>query len=516
MESSSLTSGWSARTAWLLIAATALGCAATAVAPVGSELWAPLLSESMALAILGWAVLGLRSVPGRSAWAWIVGSIGVWILADIVWDVYAQVNGEPPDVSIADALYLLGYPAIVIGIVRLLRLRSPQRNAEGWIDGVAMGISALLVAWEFLIVPSHKTDSSMFSQLVSAGYPVGNVLLVAAMGWLAFTPGRPSRSLHLLLVFGVSILVTDLTFAIATNLEAAGVLRVSNALGPLQYLLVALAVRHPSVGDASEPIHQVGVRTNPIRLVMLGSTLYVVPVLMFLKFGNSVGGIGEVVVGLGGTTCLATLVVARFILVIRDREAMQNAASFRAFHDELTGLANRRLLVEHIDLARHRQSRNGNPYAVLFVDLDRFKSVNDTFGHAMGDQVLAAAGRSLQRSVRPNDIVARIGGDEFAVLCEDLTDPAIANGIAERIVANMSADLPDEAALVGASVGIAFASPTGPEIADAEALLHRADLAMYQVKGDGGQAWRIFDDELRQWSQAQRSGDAAALARAGG
>ncbi len=489
----------------LIAAATAMSCVLTWRATDSRAAWGYVLSECTSIAVVIWAIVGLRSVRDRRAWAWVVGGVALWIVGDIIWDVFSHLNGEPPPVSIADVAYLLAYPAMAIGIVKLIRLRSPTRNVEGQIDGLALGVSALLAAWELLIVPASETGSSFFAQVVSAGYPVGDVVLLAALGWLAFTPGRTSRSLRLLLLFGAVVLATDVAFVVATNLEAAGALSFVNSLGPLNYLILAFALHHPSVDDATEPAHHAIVRTNPMRIVMLGSTLYVVPVLMFLRLHNEMTGLGDLIIGIGGTTCLATLVVARFVLVIRDRETMQEAAAFRASHDQLTGLANRQLLLEHIDLAAHRHARTASPYAVLWIDLDRFKSVNDAWGHAMGDKVLIAAGRSFQRSVRPNDIVARVGGDEFAVLCAELTDPSMAQVIAERIVANLSTDLPIEAKLVAASVGVALASLNDPEVSNAESLLRRADLAMYRAKGEGGDAWRVFDEELRQWSDEQRS-----------
>ena len=96
------------------------------------------LSESLSLAILGWTLLGLRSMRGRCAWTWIVAGAALWILGDIAWDWIALLSDTTPTVSLADIPYLLGYPTFAIGVVRLLRMRAPTHDREGWIDGLAL------------------------------------------------------------------------------------------------------------------------------------------------------------------------------------------------------------------------------------------------------------------------------------------------------------------------------------------------------------------------------------------
>jgi two-component system cell cycle response regulator len=163
-----------------------------------------------------------------------------------------------------------------------------------------------------------------------------------------------------------------------------------------------------------------------------------------------------------------------------ERKAAERALQRRASHDSLTGLPNRDLLVDRLSIAGRRQRPDAR-LAVLFIDLDGFKDVNDRHGHAAGDRLLKDVASVLMTSLRPGDTVARFGGDEFAVLCEDLLDAVAAVQIAERIVAAISAVSTAEWR-VSASVGIAC--QLGPGL-DPDELLAQADEAMYRAKRQG-------------------------------
>ena len=167
-----------------------------------------------------------------------------------------------------------------------------------------------------------------------------------------------------------------------------------------------------------------------------------------------------------------------------------------AFHDGLTGLANRSLFLDRLSvaLAGRRRGRQGG-FAVLFLDLDRFKNVNDSLGHGVGDRLLVEIGRRLVQLMRPSDTVARLGGDEFAVLAGGVRDGAAAAHIAERIRERLSQPFSIEGQEVFASASIGIALPSR-EGASAEGLLRDADLAMYRAKAAGRGCYEVFDLEL--------------------
>jgi diguanylate cyclase (GGDEF)-like protein/PAS domain S-box-containing protein len=168
----------------------------------------------------------------------------------------------------------------------------------------------------------------------------------------------------------------------------------------------------------------------------------------------------------------------------------------QANHDPLTGLPNRTLLLDRIEMALARSSRNGSSMAVLFCDVDHFKVVNDSQGHSQGDVLLVAVAQRLVAAIRPGDTIARFGGDEFIVLCEDLRDGHEASIIAQRIAAELAAPftLADAEVFVTISIGISHASDGSP---DAEALIRNADAAMYQAKARGRGRAEVFDDDMR-------------------
>ena len=168
-----------------------------------------------------------------------------------------------------------------------------------------------------------------------------------------------------------------------------------------------------------------------------------------------------------------------------------------AFHDSVTGLRNRALFLDRTSQALGRYRRNAwSPFAVLLLDVDRFKYINDTLGHAAGDQVLKGLGERISRSVRAGDTVARFGGDEFAVLIENVADVAEATRTAGRILQEIALpfEVGGEELFLSASIGITIAAP---EYHDPEQLVRDADVAMYRAKSEGKARYEMFDPQMR-------------------
>ena len=178
-------------------------------------------------------------------------------------------------------------------------------------------------------------------------------------------------------------------------------------------------------------------------------------------------------------------------------EGMRRAfddAVHQATHDPLTGLPNRSLVLDRLDQALARSARSGGRVTVLFADLDRFKVVNDSFGHSVGDGVLLCVSERLRAAVRPHDTVGRLAGDEFVVVCEDLTDSE-ALDVAGRVAATVSEPimLGGRETVITASIGIAHAEPG----TRAEDMLRDSDVAMYGAKERGRSRIELFDAEMR-------------------
>ncbi len=180
---------------------------------------------------------------------------------------------------------------------------------------------------------------------------------------------------------------------------------------------------------------------------------------------------------------------------ITDRKLLEEQLRHQAFHDVLTGLPNRALFLDRLEHALVRGTRQGRSVAVLFVDLDRFKPVNDSLGHEVGDEVLRTVGRRLRECLRPEDTVARLGGDEFAVLIEDVEDTSDATLVAERVGEAMRPEFEvgDREVVLSASIGIAV-SRAGQR--DPGELLRAADIAMYKAKRTGKSRYEVFDPSM--------------------
>ena len=170
----------------------------------------------------------------------------------------------------------------------------------------------------------------------------------------------------------------------------------------------------------------------------------------------------------------------------------------QALHDPLTGLPNRTLLMERITHWLSGARRRRGAGAVLYLDLDGFKLINDALGHTAGDEVLLTAGRRMCDVVRPTDTVARVGGDEFVIFCEDVASELAALDLVERLLAALARPFPSTGAerRVTASIGIALADHRS----DAEALIRSADAAMYRAKERGGERYEVFDEAMRERS----------------
>ena len=465
---------------------------------------------------------GIRVHRPGDPLGWYLLALGM--AASLGGDLLARLEGIPPHgpsphLSAATLTYLAGDLCLFAATIRIGREPGRARRREDEADAAIITLGALAISWYFLM-GSYAGNASLSpgGRLALLSDPVaGTILVFLVLRSLVFgavdRPFRPILATGLLLVaasgFGEGLAAVH---GFPSRPAVAGLL--------LAYVLIGVAALHPSIAEVSivepKPVPNV-YRREPNgmgRMPAVAFAGFVPPSILLIAscLDASVGV--PVMAGL----CLAVfaLIYLRMMWLIgritgqtneievharaleashRQRDALETDLRHLAFHDELTGLANRVLLHDRVEHALASAPRSGRSVALCFGDLDGFKTVNDTLGHHVGDGVLVRASRLLSSIVRPGDTVARIGGDEFAVLMVDIERPDVAVDFADRIVSVLR-DAPDfegNAIALSMSVGVAY----GQVGTSTEQLLGEADAAMYEAKQRGKNCVAVFQPSMR-------------------
>lgn len=435
-----------------------------------------------------------RNWPDRRL-SWILIALGQasFVAGDLVWNYYEAI-GEEPFPSLADVLYLGGYPFIALGLFLMIRRRLGGGDRGGLLDAAILTTGAAVLSWTFLMRPvAADTELDALSLAISLAYPIGDVILIGVAMGLLTTAGARTASFALLAASLGSLVVADMVYALQTMEGTYIAGSTLDSLYLVSYVLFGASALHPSMRVLTDP-HPVPVTwLGPIRLLGLAAAMLTGPLLLAVGPDASEG----LAVIAAGTALLSLLVLARLVglvgLLARDvaqRRALEAQLSFQAFHDPLTGLTNRRRFMEATATALRERSRPGS-VAALFLDLDDFKTINDTLGHGAGDDALVAVADRVRSVLRGSDLSARLGGDEFGVLLRDLPDESRATEVAERLLAALNEPLliGDVAVDAGASIGIAVDSPSMESVDD---LLGDADIAMYRAKAQGKGRYHVF------------------------
>ena len=426
---------------------------------------------------------------------WILMAVGQasFVAGDLMWNYYEAI-GEEPFPSFADVLYLGGYPFIALGLFLLIRRRLGDGDRGGLLDAAILTTGAAVLSWTFFMRPVvADTELDVLSLAISLAYPIADVLLVGVAMSLLTTPGARTASFRMLGVSLAALVVADIIYALQT-LEGTYVSGSPlDSLYLASYILFGASALHPSMRVLTDP-HPVPVTwLGPVRLVCLAAAMLAGPALLTLGPDASDG----LVVLAAGTALLSLLVLARLVGLVRllardvaQRRALEAQLSFQAFHDPLTGLTNRRRFMEATATALKERTRPGT-VAALFLDLDDFKTINDTLGHGAGDEALIVVAERVRSAIRGSDLAARLGGDEFGVLLRDVQDEHEATEVAQRLLAALNEPLliADASVDTGASIGIAIDSPAMQTVDD---LLGDADIAMYRAKAHGKGRFHVF------------------------
>lgn len=461
------------------------------------------------LGVLG-VVAGVRlHRPQRvRAWQALAASQLVWVLADVVGTVQALVAPTDAFPTAADGLYLAGYPLLGLSLLLLIRGRRPRRDLEGLLDSLTVTVGLYLLCWVLLARPTlDQAADSWWSAVVAAAYPVLDVTIIVMLVFLIITPGTHTHALRLLVTAVLLVVIAD-TAATGLGLLALGSTDSIDFVWLLSYVLIGCAVLHPSVRTLSAVLPPGPLVFSRRRQIATAAAVLVAPGTLAVQHLLEVRlDVWAVVIA---SAAMFLLVVGRMNVAIhqivnadRRSEAAQAELVHQAAHDSLTGLPNRAQSLELLSGTLSRAQRSGAMIGLLFVDLDGFKAVNDTFGHGAGDHVLRTVAERMTTVVRGGDVVGRLGGDEFVLLLEPVIDEESAVAVGERLIEAVSAPImlsTGQDVSVGASVGVTVSQDAR---IDPDALLVEADTAAYRAKSRGRGRIEVFGAGLRRELQAR-------------
>lgn len=449
------------------------------------------------------AVTGIRSSGPERRWRLLVaGAMTSWGTGQTVWTVYRATGNDIPSPSLADVGYLGLFVFMLPALLVIARQESGAARPEPpttaasrsravlVIDGLVVVGSLFTLTWSTALGAAVRGGgSSAVGFAVAVAYPITDLILVVILVLLATVQRITWRPCLLLVGLGlVALSVSDSLFTWLVSVGAEEINPLFDAGFVAGPVLIALGALAPPADPESAGGGRSAISASA-HLLIPYLPLLTVGLVVVIKTAVGSGAdplqtyIGVVVVG---------LVVLRQLVTLRENNALlrqvgetQRELTYQAFHDPLTGLANRSLFGDRLTRAVAAHHRSGDPVALLFCDLDDFKIINDTLGHAAGDELLREVGRRLSKCTRVTDTVARLGGDEFAVLLQGEMD--VHRFIAQRLLPALQPPylLLGTTWEVGTSIGMAAAAAGSSEL-DSEALLHHADTAMYAVKRHGG------------------------------
>jgi diguanylate cyclase (GGDEF)-like protein len=481
--------------------------------PLGSRLlgWLP---GPIAMVLPAWSAWRLRREPGLPAAArrfWSQIGLAMFMVAvGVAVQGYAVLTGRarsaaPQDVPLLAIAVFAG--VIMVALWALLRLPVEARSRGDWIrlalDGATIMLAALLFSWYFAISPlldSQPGDSSIWGMLVVGVLPLlalGAVIKVLLAGAGPVDPAA-LRYLGVCVLLGSCAQALTPLIADHPHLASAQVF-----VPPIAFAATCASARQR---HALAQGTVAGTHRRPRRPYSLLPYAAVAATDALLLMVNPVDSRNRVVVA---TAIVITgLVVVRQVVAFRDNAQLvgtlrqhKELLHHQASHDGLTGLANRSLFGERIETALASRKDNGS-LAVLLIDLDDFKTVNDTLGHFVGDGLLVAVADRLRACVRTGDTVARLGGDEFAVLLLDF-QPDPATGLAERILAGLSEPFSSHGhnLLVRASIGIAELRPGDHD--NPGRVGRHAAIAMFAAKESGKAGYALYTPDMHARLQEQ-------------
>ena len=458
--------------------------------------------------------------PERLGWYFIAAAGIGFTLGDDVSSIYDLFHATLPFPSWADALYLAGYPFLFAGVLRLSRRSSRVNWREETADSAIVAIGVLAISWQFLMDPYvHDHSVSTFGMAVNVAYPMMDVALIFILLRAIVFRGTREPYMRLVAAAMLVMFVGDFTYDAVTLYGTYTTGDAVDLLFLFEYVLIGAAALHPSlrkVAGGEERATHVEPSPEPHRNrlpVVLGAG-FIAPailvvatvihervnvvslgVLCLVSFGVIGLRLNSMVARIQGQSRQLEENLMELTVAHLRRDQLEASLRHQTLHDPLTGLANRMLFEDRLARARQRASREDAINAVMMIDLDDFKQVNDAYGHFVGDQLLVEVSRRLERVTRTADTLCRFGGDEFLYLADGLSERGEGTAICDRIIGALNepftfGDIQFEQ---HASVGVVFCDDR--DEVDAE-YVRDADAAMYEAKRVHKGHYVIFEPSM--------------------
>ena len=473
--------------AWLVaVAAISLGATHAVIADSFSSV--PAIT-CLVVAVFG-IVIGLMAHKAPTSVAALAGLTAAAIFAARIIE-----NDSSSSHSLAtESLFLASQILLVLGLVFSIRRRLTGQVANVLADGLIVGIGAWLIVWVYLVQPSLGITGNSASFTTNRSLSLGVAMIVLfLLVTLLFSQTVPSPANAFV---GIAIALS-LTGLILRAVVSRGDVSFSTATldAPLlmAVALVGAGFIHPTIRHIAEG----GTHTVPPALMtrLLTTTSSLIAPIIILAIDKP-ANIQDITVRTITACILAAVVMSRVVQSVRQNANTQEQLVKNALTDSLTGLPNRVLMLQHIESAMRSSWKTHLQPTVLFIDVDRFKNINDSLGHSIGDDVLTEVSRRLTSAVPTHATVARIAGDEFVIL--DTTTESVTQSVllAERVLDSLRRPIAtrDGDMFVTASIGVAYA-PTAVELS-ANELMRHADTAMYRAKNAGRNCIALFDESM--------------------
>ena len=478
----------------LVVAILAVGLRTAAIDPVVAASAATVV----ALAALAFGLFWHGRHHGRRwqlMWVLLAGSVAVQAVAT----TRAAFDGLPtryPDtidwISVACAV------VAALALAGLLSIRARGCALDAVLEGALIGAVCLYLPWVWAVTQGMGQREALAVLAPMAAWIIAAWLLLR----LLFLTNEQIVAYRYLGAAFVGLLASHAMLA-GTRLDAGSVTR-SPGLGVVlwAYCIWGAAALHPSLRKNFEPVQPRAPRFHLPALALCVTATTIGPLTLAVAVSkHDLRGLTGVA---AGCAIAPALLVVYLVRQVRNRAR----AEHRAQHDPLTGLPNQTLFQDRVEVSLARTRRADEGLAVMFLDLDRFKSINDSLGHAVGNQLLQAVARRLRSTVRETDTIARMGGDEFTVLLNNVSDPEEVAVVARKIIDQFSVPFTagGRELHTTTSIGIAMYPTDGHDV---DTLLKHADSAMYRAKARGRDSFEFYTADLSMRAQARLSVESA-------